>query len=261
VYAGRFFAIPAEVVVDDVAQQVAAGVTHITFGDPDFLNGPTHAQRVAEMVHSRFPQLTYDFTAKIEHLVRCASLLRPLRAAGALFVVSAVESLSDRVLRKLAKGHTGADVAVAFDACRDAGISLRPSLVPFTPWSTLDDYLELLDTFTVRGWFETLDPVQLSIRLLIPPGSLLLGDPELATEGLDEEALSYRWRHPDPRMDRLQAKVAREVEEGTARGDPARTTFDRVQSLARAMAGRPHLHVMAADTGRRAPRLTESWFC
>ena len=261
-YGGRFFAIPAEVVMEDVSRQVVAGVTHITFGDPDFLNGPGHALRVAAAIHERFPSLTFDFTAKIEHLVRHEGCLRPLREAGAIFVVSAVESLSDCVLAQLGKGHGRADVYRAFRACSDAGLALRPSLVPFTPWSTLDDYLDLLEVFAREGWFASLDPVQLSIRLLVPPGSLLLDDPAIRAEGFDEAALTWRWRHPDPRMDRLQAKVARAVEEGAARREPHPATFDRVLRLALAAAGRPHEHVeIAADTGKRAPRLTENWFC
>ncbi len=261
-YAGRFFAIPVEVVLDDVSRQVAAGIAHVTFGDPDFLNGPGHALRVASALHASFPALTFDFTAKIEHLVRHARLLPELREAGALFVVSAVESLSERVLARLAKGHGREDVYRAFDACRGAGLALRPSLVPFTPWSTLEDYLDLLDVFAREGWFESLDPVQLSIRLLVPPGSLLLAEPEFAALGFDEDALAWRWRHPDPRMDRLQEKVARAVEVGATRRDPMAATFDRVRQLALAAAGKPHDHlVLAADTGKRAPRLTENWFC
>ncbi len=261
-YRGRFFAVPVDVVLDDVAQQVARGVTHVTFGDPDFLNGPRHAVAIASALHDSFPEVTFDFTAKIEHLVRHATLLPALRAAGALFVVSAVESLSDEVLERLAKGHRRADVARAFAACRAAGLALRPSLVPFTPWSTLDDYLDLLDTFAREGWLATLDPVQLSIRLLVPPGSLLLETAGLVTDGFDAAALSHRWQHPDARMDRLQEKVARTVEHAAVERRPDAETFERVRSLALAAAGRPHAHVVVgADTGKRAPRLTESWFC
>ncbi|GEJ56395.1 radical SAM protein [Anaeromyxobacter diazotrophicus] len=264
VYRGRFFAVPVEVVVEDVARQAAAGVRHVTFGDPDFLNGPTHALRVAEAVHARCPEITFDFTAKVEHLVRHAALLPALRRAGALFAVSAVESLSEVVLARLDKGHRRADVARAFEVCREAGIALRPSLLPFTPWSTLDDYLDLLDTFAREGWVAALDPVQLSIRLLLPPGSLLLEDPALAGAPYDDDALGVVWRHPDPRMDALQEKVARAVEEAARRGEAPEATFEVVRQLALAAAGLPHRHVpaaVAADTGRRAPRLTESWFC
>lgn len=261
-YGGRFFAVPAAVVLEDVAQQVAAGVGHVTFGDPDFLNGPRHALRVASALHERFPHLTFDFTAKIEHLVRHAGLLPALRVAGAIFVVSAVESLSDTVLARLDKGHRRDDVFRASAACREAGLALRPSLVPFTPWSTLEDYLELVETFSRDEWLDLLDPVQLSIRLLVPPRSLLLEDPSLVTEGLDAAALTHVWRHPDPRMDHLQRRVSRLVEAAAQAKEPPRTTLARIRSTALAAAGRPHEHVATgADTGRRAPRLTESWFC
>ncbi|HET7753522.1 MAG TPA: CUAEP/CCAEP-tail radical SAM protein [Anaeromyxobacteraceae bacterium] len=263
VYDGRFVAIPEDVVRRDVAQQVAAGVTHVTFGDPDFLNGPTHARRVLRALHSDHPSLTFDFTAKVEHLVRHAALLPELRADGAIFVVSAVESLSERVLEKLDKGHTRDDVFRAFAACQAAALTLRPTLVPFTPWSTLDDYLDLLEVFEREGWAESLDPVQLSIRLLVPAGSLLAGDPELALEDYDAATLGFPWRHPDPRVDALQAKVASCVEDGATRAERPLDTFARVRALALAAAGRPHAHVArrSHSSGRAAPRLTESWFC
>jgi radical SAM superfamily enzyme YgiQ (UPF0313 family) len=262
VYDGRFFAVPVGTVVEDVAQQVARGVEHVTFGDPDFLNGPAHALRVARAVHARFPALTFDFTAKVEHLLRAGDALRELGGLGALFVTSAVESLSDEVLARLAKGHSRADALAAFDLAAAAGVPLRPSLLPFTPWATLEDYLELLELLEARAWLQNLDPVQLTIRLLVPPGSLLEGDPTIPFDGLDAAALTFRWRHPDPRMDALQARVAAEVEAGTGAGEPALATIARVKSLALAAAGLPHGHVrVLSPDQRRVPRLTESWFC
>ena len=261
-YQGRFFAVPEEIVLADVAAQVAAGAEHVTFGDPDFLNGPTHALRIARAMHARFPSLSFDFTAKVEHLVREPAALAELVSLGAAFATTAVEALSDRVLEKLAKGHTREDALRAFELCREAGLPLRPSLVPFTPWSTLADFLDLLEVFEARGLLPTLDPVQLSIRLLVPPGSLLEGDPEIAFEGLEPSALTWRWRHPDPRMDALQARVAAEVEAGAARGDEPLATIARVKVLALAAAGLPHGHVRTlAPDQQRVPRLTESWFC
>ncbi len=262
VYRGRFFAVPEEIVVADVAAQVEAGAEHVTFGDPDFLNGPTHALRVARALHARFPGLSFDFTAKVEHLVRQRAAVAELARLGAVFATTAVESLSDRVLAKLAKGHTRADALRAFELCAEAGLPLRPSLVPFTPWSTLDDFLDLLEIFEARGLLPALDPVQLSIRLLVPPGSLLEGEPEIAFEALDPAALSWRWRHPDPRMDGLQARVAAEVEAAQARGEEPLAIIARVKVLALAEAGLPHGHVRTlAPDQRRVPRLTESWFC
>lgn len=260
-YGGRLYVVPPEVVVEDAARQAEAGATHVTFGDPDFLNGPGHALRVARALHARLPALTFDFTAKVEHIVRDPAVVVELAALGALFVTSAVESLSDAVLLKLAKGHTRADALRAFDLCAEAGIALRPSLVPFTPWSTLDDYLDLIETFEARGWLPFLDPVQLAIRLLVPPGSLLEGEPEFSGEGLDEAALTWRWTHPDPRMDALQRKALAAVEAGAARGEDPVRLVGEVKALALAAAGREHVHVARPFSGARAPRLTESWFC
>ncbi len=262
VYRGRFVAVPAETVLADVAGQVVAGAEHVTFGDPDFLNGPGHALRIARALRARFPRLTFDFTAKVEHLVRHADVLAELHRCGALLVTSAVESLSDRVLERLDKGHTRADALRAFELCRSADLALRPSLLPFTPWSTLDDLLDLLDTFADRGLLAHVDPVQLSIRLLVPPGSLLEGAPDIAFEGLDRSALTWRWRHPDPRLDALQPRIAAAAEDGAARREDPLETIGRIRQLTLAAAGLPHRHVrVLAPDQRRVPRLTESWFC
>ncbi|MGB8929683.1 MAG: CUAEP/CCAEP-tail radical SAM protein [Anaeromyxobacteraceae bacterium] len=261
-YDGRFFAVPVESVLADVAQQVASGARHVTFGDPDFLNGPGHALRVAAGVKDRFPALTFDFTAKVEHLVRHAGVVAELGRLGAIFATTAVESLSDRVLARLEKGHSRADVGAAFDVAARAGISLHPTLVPFTPWETLDGYLDLLETFAARGWLPEVDPVQLTLRLLVPPGSLLEGAPDVDFEGLDQRALTWRWRHPDPRMDALQREVAAAAAEGERSRAPAHETHARIVELALRAAGRTVGPVVPAPpSGRRGPRLTEHWFC
>jgi radical SAM superfamily enzyme YgiQ (UPF0313 family) len=70
VYDGAFRIVQSDVVLEDIRRQVAAGAEHISFGDPDFLNGPAHARRIVEAFHHEFPRITYDITAKIEHLVR-----------------------------------------------------------------------------------------------------------------------------------------------------------------------------------------------
>jgi len=64
---------------------------------------------LVEAVHGEFPQLTYDVTIKIEHLLRHRKNLTMLRETGCLFVTSAVESVDDEVLCRLEKGHTQAD--------------------------------------------------------------------------------------------------------------------------------------------------------
>jgi radical SAM superfamily enzyme YgiQ (UPF0313 family) len=267
VYEGRFFVVPAETVLADARRQIEAGARHLTFGDPDFLNGPGHGLAVTRALHAEFPSVTFDVTAKIEHLLAHRSLLPELGRLGCSFLVSAVESLNARVLELLDKGHTRADVDTALDLTRAAGIALRPSLVPFSPWETLDSYLELLDWIEARGLLDQIDPVHLSIRLLIPPGSKLLELDEVRAQlgPLEPSKLSYAWSHPDPRMDALQRAVYSAVEGAVACGEDPRATFARVRALARAAAdGQPLTAappVAAAAAGARSPHLSETWFC
>jgi len=266
VYGGRFFAVPRDVVLEDVRRLVHAGAGHITFGDPDFLNGPGHAVKLTQALHAEFPAVTYDFTTKIEHIVRHRELFPDFAATGCVFVVSAVESLSDVVLRNLEKGHTRADVTVALDVVRRAAIALRPSFVPFTPWATIDDYLDLVAFITREDLIDHVDPVQLTIQLLVPPGSLLLTRPAIRPflGALDAAGFTHRWKHPDPRMDGLQRDVSALVEQAARAGEDPAVTFARVGSLAYARAGRSGSGgAFRAPSPARPipPRLTEPWFC
>lgn len=257
VYDGRFFVVPVEVVLADVAQQVEAGVRHISFGDADFLNGPNHALAVARAVHARFESLSFDVTIKVEHILKHREIFAELASLGCAFVVSAIESRSDEVLRILDKGHTRDDIDRAIDVLDAAGIPMRPTLVAFTPWTTPGDYVALVDWILARDLTRHIDPIQLAIRLLVPPGSKLLELDEVrAILGpLDEARFSYSWRHADARMDALYARVSRLVAEPNV-------TFEAIATLAREV-----LELPASDASvprqRRgaAPRLTEAWFC
>jgi radical SAM superfamily enzyme YgiQ (UPF0313 family) len=248
-YDGRFYVNPVEEVMADVAAQVARGARHVTFGDPDFLNGPRHAMAVARAMRERFAGVTWDMTAKIEHLVRHAELLPELTASGCVFVVSAVESLSDRVLAILDKGHTREDVFHALALTRGAGLALRPSFVMFTPWTTIENYRDVLFWIDREALVEHVDPVQWTIRLLVPPGSLLERHDAMRPHlrELIPEAFAWRWVHPDSRMDRLYLDVYRLVGKGGG--------FDEVCELVGVVR-------REVPRGRRkVPHLTEPWFC
>ena len=217
IYNGRFFAIPADIVLADIRLQAEQGVRHITFGDPDFFNGPTHALRIARALHNEFPDMTFDATIKIEHLLKHRHLLPEFRDLGCAFIVSAVESINDDVLLHLDKGHTSAQVTETFDLMEKVRIPLRPSLMPFSPWETLESYISLLNFFEEHKLIEHVDPVHFSIRLLIPPGSGLLDtlDNKMWLGELDAAAYTYRWTHPDPRMDTLHQAVSTVSRKGT----------------------------------------------
>ncbi|HYL79280.1 MAG TPA: CUAEP/CCAEP-tail radical SAM protein, partial [Candidatus Acidoferrum sp.] len=203
VYAGRFRIVQREAVLEDVRRQVVSGAEHITFGDPDFFNGLGHALALVRALHAEQPQLTYDVTIKIEHLLAHRQHLPTLRDTGCLFVTSAVESVDDRVLALLDKGHTCADFEAAVQICRAIGLGLNPTFVAFTPWISPQGYLDLLQALADLELVEHVAPVQLSLRLLIPAGSRLLELPEVRAlvEDFDPSGLSYGWRHPDARVD------------------------------------------------------------
>jgi hypothetical protein len=262
VYGGRFFVVPVDTVLADVRQQVAAGAGHITFGDPDFLNGPGHALRLAEALHAQFPHVTFDFTTKVEHILERRELLPRLRELGASFVVSAFEATSDVVLGQLQKGHTVADMDEALAILELARLPVQPTWVPFTPWTTLADYRQMLAWIRERGLIPHVPAVQLSIRLLIPPYSALLdgGPPPPWLGPLDGANFAYRWLHPDPRMDVLQQEVAALVESAGG-GDPYHA-FRAVEQRAGELAGEPAPTWTAPlAPGAPPPRLTEDWFC
>jgi len=265
VYGGRFFVVAAASVLADIAAQVELGATHITFGDPDFFNGPGHGMAIVRELHRRWPNLTFDVTIKISHLLRRRDLLPELAALGCAFVVSAVESLDDGVLARLDKGHTRADVAAALALTRAAGLVLRPTFVPFTPWTTLDQLADLVDFIDREDLAGCVDPVQLSVRLLVPPGSLLLGPDTRAAFGeLDPAALSHRWTHPDPRVDRLQLAIAAIAADAAEHGRPAELVFAEIRELVHRASGRVSAGAprpLALAHRPPPPRLSEAWFC
>lgn len=257
VYEGRFRVVPREVVLADARQQIAAGARHITFGDPDFFNGPGHALPLVEDFHREFPDVTYDVTIKIEHLLKHREALSVLKRTGCLFVTSAVESLDDQVLARLAKGHTRADFLEAVELTRAHGLTLAPTFVAFTPWTSREDYLDLLRTIRELDLIENVAPIQLAIRLLIPAGSKLLELDDLPVERFDAAALSWLWRHPDPEMDRLCAELQKLVGQGDRMGASRTEIFATIWARAFGTKADPDF----GETGMPIPRLTEAWYC
>ncbi len=256
VYEGRFRIVPRDIVVADIRQQVAAGAQHITFGDPDFLNGPGHALPILEALHAEFPDLTYDVTIKVEHLLKHRGALGVLAKTGCLFLTSAVESLDDAVLERLAKGHTREDFLQALQLTRFHGLTMLPTFVAFTPWTTRETYLDLLRAIRELDLVESVAPIQLAIRLLIPRGSKLLDLEDLGAGPFDSTLLSYRWQHKDPEMDTLCADLQKLVRAADRRGTGWPATFRLI--CERAFGTFPDFHLADRAT---VPYLTEPWYC
>ena len=265
IYDGRVRTVEETILLADVDQLVAAGARHLSFADPDFLNTPAHSLRLVAAIHERHRSLTFDCTTKVEHVLRHRDRLGELAAAGCVFIVSAFESATDAVLAHLDKGHTVADASSAVALLRAHGIEVRPSWLPFTPWTTRDDLLDLLDFVVAHDLVPNVDPVQYTVRLLVPEGSLLLAQPALAPYlgAYDPARLGWDWVHPDPEMDQLQLAVAALVEQRVAQ--PGEVTFAEIDALSRAGAALRRVPAAAGcvsrgPVGSRA-RINEPWFC
>jgi radical SAM superfamily enzyme YgiQ (UPF0313 family) len=260
VYSGRFRVVQREVVLEDIRRQVAAGAEHITFGDPDFFNGPTHAMALAQALHRQWPALTYDVTVKIEHLLQHRSLLPTLKATGCLFITSAVESFDDGVLERLAKGHTYTDFRQVLDLTQAAGLPLAPTFIPFTPWTTPESYRRFLRELAQLGLAGQVAPIQLAIRLLIPERSLLLELPEIReiVQPFDSRALCFPWRSPEPTVDALQRSIHRLVHQKYRPGASRENVFQEICDLAGCGAIDHEQPQIARAT---IPYLTEPWYC
>jgi len=252
VYNGRVRPVGDDVVLADIAQLAGMGAQHITFADPDFLNMPAYARRVIDAMHTEFPDLTFDITTKVEHILRYRNVWRDFSAAGCLFVVSAVESVNDDILGVLDKGHTAADASQAIIALRAAGIEMRPSFLPFTPWTARAGLVALCAFIAAHDLVGNVDPVQLSIRLLLPDGSLLLR--HCATTGYDANALSFTWASD---LDALQRELAALVEASV--DEPNEETFARLAAVIGA--DLRNVAVISQGPSGPRPRLTEPWFC
>jgi radical SAM superfamily enzyme YgiQ (UPF0313 family) len=261
IYEGQFRIVPAEIVAADVAALIAAGARHITFGDPDFFNGPTHAMRIVDDLHRAHPGTSYDVTIKVEHLLKHQDLLPRLAATGCAFVTSAVESVDDQVLALLDKGHTRADFAAAVARCRESGLVLVPTFVAFHPWLTLDSYCDLVDTIAALDLVDHVAPIQLAIRLLVPEGSRLLTVDAMRRHlgAFDPVTLTYRWTHPDPRVDDLARDVAALV--GARLTADRSAVFDEISALAHERAGRAIPRSRPIRDRATVPYLNEPWYC
>ncbi|MGH8911446.1 MAG: CUAEP/CCAEP-tail radical SAM (seleno)protein [Acidimicrobiia bacterium] len=264
VYNGRYRITGVDTVVADIDQLVAAGAGHVTFGDPDFLNAPAYALEVIEAAHGRFPDLSFDVTVKVEHILAQRQIWSRLAEAGIVFVVSAIESLDQKILDRLAKDHTAPDADEAVGVVRQAGIDLHPTWLPFTPWTTASAVADIASFIWRHDLAPVTDPVQLSIRLLIPDGSLMLAIDDLSPHltGYDADSLGHTWRAADPAMDRLQTRLAVMAEAGSANGeDPAHTLAAMTELIGEA-AGMPvDTRVLAGPVPADRPRLSEPWFC
>ena len=263
VYDGRIRIVGQDVVLADIAQLAEAGATHITFADADFFNAPKHSMRIVDEMHGRFPRLTYDATIKVEHLLKHRGLIQRLTKTGCLFIVSAFETLNDEILTILDKGHTAAQASAAVHAVRSEGLDLRPTWLPFTPWTVLDDVLDMFSFIAAHDLAGSTDPIQMGIRLLVPRTSLLADHPSFRPYrgSYDEESLGYLWASRDPELDALAGQLAL-IAEANVDEAPAHVFAEMWREVLRT-GGRDEsvAETIPIEAIEGRPRLTEPWFC
>jgi len=264
-YAGRLRLVPPEIVLADIDAQLALGARHITFGDPDFFNAVPHAMSLLRILARRHPGLSLDVTIKVEHLLEHEEEAGALPGLGVAWVTSAFESVDNALLQRLDKGHTAADMERALTLTRDAGLPLRPTWLPFTPWTTLNDFNAILDFIARHDLIQSVPPVQYGLRLLLPPGSPLIAQAQTDGHltGFDPDGLTHTWRNPDPAVDALQAKLAEFVARVSCKHDEPTDNarvFTRIRSDAALAAGLPLPRPESPPAGW-VPGLSEAWFC
>jgi radical SAM superfamily enzyme YgiQ (UPF0313 family) len=261
VYDGRIRLTGLEPVLADIEQLVTGGVQHVTFADPDFMNAPRYSLDVLRAAHAAHPLLTFDVTVKVEHVLAQRELWSEMSELGVLFVVSAFESVDERSLDILDKNHTVADMSAAVGFLRDAGIHVRPTWLPFLPWTRPNDLVHLVEFLDIHELWAATDPVQLSIKLLIPEGSLLEEHPAVTPFllGYQPSALTWAWEFEHPATELLHKQL------DAIAGDAADSAADSTETLAamRQVIGQEAGVDLGplAGWGASAPHLTESWFC
>ena len=262
---GQFRVVQPDVVLADIASRSRPVPGTSPLAILTFSTAPRTPCASSTRSPPRIRRSRYDVTIKIEHLLKHRDLLPRLRDTGCLFVTSAVESLDDRVLAILDKGHTRADFLNVASLCREDGLALVPTFVAFHPWTTLDGYCDLLDTIETLDLVTHVAPIQLAIRLLIPEGSRMLEVDDLCSvhRTVRPSTLSYPWVHPDPKVDALHADVTRIVggrlvsdRRAGLRGDP------RSSRTTRAGLRRPQAAAgTAIDASAIVPYMNEPWYC
>ncbi len=271
-YKGRLRIIQQDVILRDIEQLVSMGAQHITFGDPDFFNAIPHSIAIVQEFHRRYPKHTFDATIKVQHILEHVDVLSTFQDSGLAFVTSAFESLNDELLVILEKEHSRRDLSQVIEIANRINLPIRPTWLPFTPWTSRRDLIDILTFIDANGLSSHVQPVQYALRLLLPPGSPLISliEESGALIGFDPGGLTYTWRHPDPEMDRLQRMIADYAsgcadicahENGHQVPDEQFVEiYKMVQSIQ--IDSNSYRPLTSSRQPRRfVPGLTESWFC
>lgn len=213
-YDGKVNLINEDLVIEDVRNLVKGGMTHLTFVDADFFNAKHHGINILRKLHAEFPELTYDFTLRVDHILENKETLQEMATLNVKFVTSALEFPTQEVLDAVAKYTSLEDIEEAVSFLRGTGIKLNPTFIMFNPWIGLED-LAAFRAFVEKNDLDNIiDPIQYETRLHLYKGSPLLNTPSVQALELTEQEFHVDWKHPDPRVDELYLANLTPQEEG-----------------------------------------------
>ena len=257
---GSFKTYSLEKIVSDVENQVKQGAKHISFNDPDFFNGPIHALKILESLNEKFPSITYDSTIKVEHIIKYKKYFKELSSLNMVFVISAFETTNDLVLSILEKNHTSHDLNNSIEISQDFGIDIRPTWMPFSPWTELNDLsniVKLIEKYELR---ETVDPIQLTIKLLIPKHSLIIKKPEINKYlgNYEKNSLSFKWEYENNDVEKLQSSLFDFILNNSEL-DEHKQYLGMVNIIEKCTDTK--LLTNSSYDFKNVPKLSETWFC
>ena len=257
---GRFKTFSEEKILIDISNQIESGAQHISFDDADFFNGPKYSLKILEKLTKKFPSITYDATIKVEHIIKYQDYFKELTNLNMLFITSAFETTNNRVLKILEKNHTYKDLEQSISISKQYNIDIRPTWMPFTPWTNLVDLINIVTLIEHYELRETVDPIQLTIKLLVPKGSLMLKRPEFKQYigEYDQDSFTYLWNYENSKVGNLQALLFSYVAEnyGIDEKEQYLELIDIIQSFTNT-----DIIYNKMYKYHEVPKLSETWFC
>jgi len=259
-FKGMFKTFGTEKIITDVTNQVEEGAKHISFNDPDFFNGPKHALKILQLLNEKHPSITYDSTIKVEHILKYPDYFQELKNLNMLFVISAFETTNDHVLNILQKNHSFNDLNKAVELSLENNIDIRPTWMPFSPWTEQNDLISIIKLIENYKLRETVDPIQLTIKLLVPKNSLILKRPEMKEYLLDYDpaSFSYAWQYKFPNIDNIQNELFTYVLQHESENE-----YTQYLGLVDILESHTNETLLNSEkySQRIVPKLSETWFC
>ena len=259
-FKGMFKTFGTEKIITDVTNQVEEGAKHISFNDPDFFNGPKHALKILQLLKEKHPSITYDSTIKVEHILKYPDYFKELKNLNMLFVISAFETTNDHVLNILQKNHSFNDLKKAVELSLENNIDIRPTWMPFSPWTEQNDLISIIKLIENYKLRETVDPIQLTNKLLVPKNSLILKRPEMKEYLLDYDpaSFSYAWKYKFPNIDNIQNELFTYVLQHESENE-----YTQYLGLVDILESHTNETLLNSEkySQRIVPKLSETWFC